>query len=133
MSIVSNDMGLFTSLFKPNSKDDFWGDFKLHNPSLANAIESLTGESFSFLSNKDAREKLASLERLSKNQNCSLANVKKSFIDSFISEFGNDKDIIKQAVKQSVQEIDKEALRFNIKRENTAAYYINNWLLELLS
>ncbi len=124
-------MKFLSGLFNKN-REDFWGYYRLSNPEEAIAIEIMTGEVFSLLSNKDAKEKVASLERLAKNSECSIIDVKDVFIRSFLSSFGSDDEVIRQALRDSLREISKEAIRFNIREENTAAYYINNWLSELL-
>ena len=119
-------------IFRSDNKEDFWGEYKLLHPEEAKAIETITGDDFSLLSNKDAKEKVSSLQRLARNNNCSIVEVKDVFLNSFIEQFGIDSDTIRDSVEIIVAKIEQESLRYNIDRENTSSFYISNWLMDLM-
>ena len=125
-------MGFLRDLFAPKDNGDFWGEYKLIHPNEARAIELITGENFSLLSNKDAKEKFSSLERLAANNNCSIIHVKDAFLESFKTEIGDSEDILKQAIQMITAKMAEEALRYNIKKTNTATFYMRKWLLEIV-
>lgn len=125
-------MGFFRDLFAPKDSGDFWGGYKLTHPNEARVIELITGENFSLLSNKDAKEKFSSIERLANNNNCSIIHVKDAFLESFKTEFGDSEDILQQAIQMITEKMAEEALRYNIQKTNTAAFYMRKWLLEIV-
>lgn len=125
-------MGFFRDLFAPKDNGDFWGEYKLTHPDEARVIEIITGEKFSLLSNKDAKEKFTSLERLASHNNCSLIHVKDAFLESFKAEIGDSEEILRQAIQMMTGKMAEEAIRYNIQRTNTAAFYMRKWLLEIV-
>ena len=125
-------MGFFRELFAPKDNEDFWGEYKLIHPNEARVIETITGENFSLLSNKDAKEKFSSLNRLASNNDCSIFHVKEVFLESFKTEIGDNEDFIRTAIQMITEKMAEEALRFNIQKTNTAAFYMRKWLLEIV-
>ena len=125
-------MEFFRDLFTPKDNEDFWGGYKLTHPNEARVIELITGENFSLLSNKDAKEKFSSLERLANNNSCSIIHVKDAFLESFKTEIGDSEDILRQAIQMITEKMAEEALRYNIQKTNTAAFYMRKWLLEIV-
>lgn len=125
-------MGFLRDLFAPKDNGDFWGEYKLIHPNEARIIEIITRENFSLLSNKDAKEKFSSLERLASNNNCSIIHVKDAFLESFKAEIGDTEDNLRQAIQMFTAKMSEEALRYNIQKTNTAAFYMRKWLLEIV-
>lgn len=125
-------MGLLRDLFARKDNGDFWGEYKLTHPNEARIIEQMTGENFSLLSNKDVKEKFASLERLASNSGCSIINVKDVVLDSFKTEVGDTDDILRQAIQRFAESMTEESIRYNIQKTNTASFYIRKWLLEIV-
>lgn len=125
-------MGFLSNIFFQKDKGDFWGNFKLSRPIEASIIETITGENFSLLSNKDAKEKYSSLERLASNNNCPIIMVKDVFLQSFLSEFGENENVLKEAIRTITDKVTEESIRYNIQKTNTASFYIRKWLLGMI-
>ena len=125
-------MGFFNLFISSEEKEDFWGSYKANYPDNAIAIERMAKENFSLLSSRDAKEKVGSFQRLARNNECQISQVKEVFLESFFIEFGNDKDVINQVIRAITQKIREEAIRYNISKSNTASFYIKKWLIELL-
>lgn len=125
-------MGFLRNLFAPKDNEDFWGEYKLTHQNEARAIELMTGENFSLLSNKDAKEKFASLKRMAENNNCSITEVKESFLKTFMAEFGDCDEDLRQIIQITTDKMAEEAIRFNIQKTNTVSFYIRKWLLEIV-
>lgn len=114
----------------PAPKETYWESFKKLNPQKAKDIEILTEENFSILSDKDAREKVSSLERWSENSGLSIPNLKQHYLNNFISTFSEDElpDIRESLINEQI----KEAGVFSISKQNTGTSYMFKWLEEYM-
>ena len=105
----------------------YWESFKESNPTKAKEIEILLGLDFSTLSDRDAREKKETLERLSKGMNCSISQIKENYlkeIDKYPAR------LIPQMIESTSRELSKEMESFHIKESNTASALMIKWLKE---
>ena len=125
-------MGFLRNLLAPKDNGDFWGEYKLTHQNEARSIELMTGENFSLLSNKDAKEKFTSLKRMAENNNCAITEVKETFLKTLKAEIGDCDDDLRQIVQITTDKMTEEAIRYNIQKTNTASYYIRKWLLEIV-
>ena len=121
----------YIKLFSIGNGKDFWGEYKLMCPHEAKAIELITGENFYLFSNIDAKEKCGSLLRLAKKNNCDISHVRKKILDLIQSEFDSE-DLREQVIPMLDIKMTEESIRYNIKRTNTSAYYMRNWILEIV-
>lgn len=112
---------------EPVKVKTYWEAFKENNPIKANNIETLLDLNFSELSNRDAREKVEMLERLSKRLGCSISKVKETYLKE-IEQYPI--HLIPQMIEATTKEIIKEKETFHIKENNTGASLIVKWLQE---
>lgn len=105
----------------------YWESFKEGNPTKAKEIETLWGLDFSTLSDRDAREKTDTLERLSKGMNCSISQIK----DNYLKEIEKyPARLIPQMIESTSRELSKEMETFHIRDGNTASALMVKWLKE---
>ena len=105
----------------------YWESFKESNPTKAKEIETLWGLDFSILSDRDAREKIETLERLSKGMNCSISQIK----DNYLKEIEKyPARLIPQMIESTSRELSKEMETFHIMEVNTASALMVKWLKE---
>lgn len=105
----------------------YWESFKESNPTKAKEIEILWGLDFSTLSDKDAREKKETLERLSKGMNCSISQIKENYLKEIEKYPAR---LIPQMIESTSRELSKEMETFQIKESNTASALMVKWLKE---
>lgn len=89
----------------------YWESFKEGNPTKAKEIEALLGIDFSALSDRDAREKKETLERLSKGMNCSISQIKENYLKE-IEKYPT--RLIPQMIESTSRESYKEMETFHI-------------------
>ena len=110
----------------PKSKT-YWESFKESNPTKAKEIETLWGLDFSTLSDRDAREKKETLERLSKGMNCSISQIKENYLKEIEKYPAR---LIPQMIESTSRERSKEMETFHIGEGNTASALMVKWLKE---
>ena len=110
----------------PKSKI-YWESFKESNPTKAKEIETLWGLDFSTLSDRDAREKKETLERLSKGMNCSISQIKEKYLKEIERYPAR---LIPQMIESTSRERSKEMETFHIGEGNTASALMVKWLKE---
>lgn len=110
----------------PKSKT-YWESFKESNPTKANEIETLWELDFSTLSDRDAREKKETLERLSKGINCSISQIKENYLKEIEKYPAR---LIPQMIESTNREMSKEMETFHIGEGNTASALMVKWLKE---
>lgn len=110
----------------PKSKT-YWESFKESNPTKAKEIETLWGLDFSTLSDRDAREKKETLERLSKGMNCSISQIKEKYLKEIEKYPAR---LIPQMIESTSRERSKEMETFHIGEGNTASALMVKWLKE---
>lgn len=116
-----------TTIAAPKVKT-YWESFKESNPSKAKEIETLLGLEFSTLSDRDAREKKETLERLSKGMKCSISQIKEKYLKEIEKYPAR---LIPQMIASTSREMSKEMETFHIKESNTASALMVKWLREL--
>ena len=105
----------------------YWESFKESNPTKAKEIEALWGLDFSTLSDRDAREKKETLERLSKGMNCPISQIKENYLKEIEKYPAR---LIPQMIESTNRELSKEMESFHIKESNTASALMIKWLKE---
>ena len=105
----------------------YWESFKESNPTKAKEIETLWGLDFSTLSDRDAREKKETLERLSKGMNCSISQIKEKYLKEIERYPAR---LIPQMIESTSRERSKEMETFHIGEGNTASALMVKWLKE---
>lgn len=105
----------------------YWENFKDSNPTKAREIEDVLGLDFSTLSDSDAKEKIGTLERLSKSMNCSISQIKENYLKEIEKYPAR---LIPQMIESTSRELTKEMETFHIKQENTATALMVKWLKE---
>lgn len=111
----------------PNKVKTYWESFKESNPLKAKEIETLLELDFSTLSDRDAREKKETLERLSKSMKCPIAQIK----DNYLKEIEHyPVRIIPQMIESTNSELSNEMETFHIRECNTASALMVKWLKE---
>ena len=90
----------------------YWENFKDSNPTKAREIEDVLGLDFSTLSDSDAKEKIGTLERLSKSMNCSISQIKENYLKE-IEKYSP--SLIPQMIESTSREMAKEVATFHIK------------------
>lgn len=111
-------------------KETYWQGYKRYYLKKSFEIEKLTGLDFSTLSNKDAIEKVESLERWAKNLDVPISQLKQEFINSFLQRFSVDEipEVLKNLPKKQIE----ESNRLNISEQNTCSYWMIKWLNEYI-
>ena len=109
-------------------KETYWQGYKRYYLKKSFEIEKLTELDFSTLSNKDAIEKVESLERWAKNLDVPISQLKQEFINSFLQRFSVDEipEVLKNLPKKQIE----ESNRLNISEQNTCSYWMIKWLNE---
>ena len=110
----------------PKSKT-YWESFEESNPTKAKEIEILWGLDFSTLSDRDAKEKKETLERLSKGMNCSISQIKENYLKEIERYPAR---LIPQMIESTSRESSKEMETFHIREGNTASALMVKWLKE---
>lgn len=105
----------------------YWESFKESNPTKANEIENLLGLDFSSLSDKDAKEKTETLERLSKSMNCSISQIKENFLKEIEKYPAR---LIPSMIESTKRGISKEVEVYHLNEGNTASAMMVKWLKE---
>ncbi len=126
-------MGLFDFLSaKSNKKDDkqpltYWVKFKTDNPEKASQLSELLKIDFTALSDRDVKEKIATVDRLCNQYQCSVAELKERCfkdLEKFPLFY------IDQMIEMTEREIDKEIRTFDVAKENTVCYLLITWMKE---
>ena len=110
-------------------QESYWQRYKRINPTIANAIETITGRNMAMQSDRDTRELISSIERWAKNLGCNIQDVKNRFLKTYKSTFGDKdtKDILEHLKNEKLTE---EANHFHISSQNTCTHFMIIWLTE---
>lgn len=105
----------------------YWDIYKQENPTKASEIESL-GLDFSYLPDKEVKEKVFALETTAKDSECSISELKQLLFQQY------DGKIEEGGWLYFMEYYDKktydEAKTYNIERTNTIWMIVESWLLE---
>ena len=113
------------------SSKSYWENYKSRAPYKAQAILKLTKIDMAKQSDKAAKEIVESIERWSTNTGKPISELKNSFIDSALSEFGTDNfHLVLDKMKSS--KMSQEALDFGIAKEHTITRFMIDALEEYL-
>lgn len=113
-----------TIITTPKMKS-YWESFKESNPTKAKEIETLLEIDFSTISDRDAREKKETLERLSKGMNCSISQIKNIYLKEIEKYPAR---LIPQMIESTSRELSNEMETFHIREANTASALMVKWL-----
>ncbi len=108
-------------------KKTFWEIYKDINPTKASDIENLLKIDFSKLSEKDVKEKIASIDRFAKSLKCGVSQIKTTYlaeIEKYPAE------LLPQMIDSTSRELANEASAFNISQTNTISAMMIAWLKE---
>lgn len=109
----------------------YWKLYRLFHTRKAEAIEVLLGPSFAKKSNKDMKEIVASIGRLTYKYECPISRLKDAYFSS-LSGAVLWNPILLKATLYSCETIEapKEAREYGIKISNTGQYLIATWIQE---
>lgn len=107
----------------------YWDSFEDSNPAYAKEIETLWELDFSTLSDRDAREKKETLERLSMGMSCSISQIRENYLMEIEKYPAR---LIPYIIESTSREMAKEAETFHINDNNTASALMVKWLKERL-
>ena len=96
-------------------KKTYWEIYKDINPTKASDIENLLKIDFSTLSEKDVKEKIASIDRFAKSLKCGVSQIKTTYlaeIEKYPAE------LLPQMINSTSRELANEASAFNISQTN---------------
>ncbi len=105
----------------------YWDKYKSLSPTKANAIQKIWGEDFSSLSDKDVKEKIASVEKLSERFNCEFSRLKYEYLKG-ISKYPD--ELIPNMLEITKKEMQLEAAHRNIATNNSIGSILIKWLQE---
>ena len=111
----------------PIKQKTFWDEFKEGNPTKAKDIEDLLKIDMSKLSNRDAREKIQMLERLSKSLGCTIPQTKTTYLKE-MEQYPT--RLIPQMIESTKREMENEVDMFHILEGNTCSALMIEWLKE---
>lgn len=112
---------------EPVKQKTYWESLKENNPTKAKEIETLWELDFSTLSDRDAREKKETIERLSRGMNCSISQIKENYLKEIEKYPAR---LIPQMIESTNRELSKEMETFHIGEGNTASALMVKWLKE---
>jgi len=107
----------------------YWDYYKAQNPHKAQDIAKVIGINMTNLADKDAKEIIGTIERWQRNIGVPICELKNSFIDSFMEQFG-ESFIDDFLARLKGTEMDKEAQTFNIKKDHTITRLMIDALVE---
>ena len=105
----------------------YWGKYKTDNPVKASQLQALLGVDFSLLTDKNAREKINSVNRLCSQYSCEIKDVKKRCLQD-LEQFPL--SFLSKMIEMTEKEKEQEAFNFNIAQENTVCAMIIGWMKE---
>ena len=125
-SSSTSSSGLSISLPDPIPKT-YWDKYKGDNPSKASDIENLLKIDFSKLSERDAKEKIASVERFAKSLKCEISQIK----TTYLAEVGKyPAELLPEMIASTTREQVNEASAYHIDQANTMSSMMTTWLKE---
>ena len=107
----------------------YWENYKDSNPNKAKNIEDLLSIDMSKLSDRDTSEKIQMLDRFSKSLNCSIPQMKATYLKE-IEKFPA--RLIPQMIETTKKEMANEVNMFHISESNTCSALMIEWLRERL-
>ena len=105
----------------------YWEEYKGNHPTEASDIERLLDLDFSKLSEKDVKEKIASVERFAKSLKCEISVIKATYlaeIEKYPAE------LIPHMIESRYREQVNESAMFHIAQTNTVSAMMIAWLKE---
>ena len=108
-------------------KSTYWAEYKIKNPNKAAPIECLLEMDISSYDDKDVREKIDSVDRLSKGLKCSIDEIKSCYLDE-IEKYPP--ELIPRMIKTTEVQIQNEANMYHISEDNTSAAIMLKMLKE---
>ena len=112
---------------EPVKQKSYWENYKDSNPAMAKEIEGLLSIDMSNLSDKDAMEKIQMLDRFSKSLNCSIYQIKITYLKE-MEKFPA--RLIPQMIETTKKEMENEINLFHISENNTCSALMIEWLKE---
>lgn len=115
------DMENKTSVAINDKPVSFWDKYVTYYPEKATQISSLLCVDFSLLTDKDAQEKINTIDRLCSQYQCDVSQLKERCLkdmEQFPLSF------IDKMIEMTEKEMGKEALNYNIAKENTACAFL---------
>ena len=112
---------------EPVKQKSYWENYKDTNPNKAKEIEGLLSIDMSKLSDKDAKEKIQMLDRFSKSLNCSIHQMKITYLKE-MEKFPA--RLIPQMIETTKKEMVNEVNMFHISEDNTCSALMIEWLKE---
>ena len=112
---------------EPIIQKSYWDNYKQNNPAKAAEIESL-GFDFSNVSDKEAKEKIFSLETTAHDTPCAISELKQKVFAQYEGkiEEGDYLYLMEYYDKKTIE----EASTYNIERTNTIWMIVEKWMLE---
>lgn len=108
-------------------KKTYWERYKLDNPEKASLLSSLYDIDFSMLSDKDVRERISTVDRLCKQYQCTISQLKGKCLKD-LEQFPL--SFFDQLIEMTIKEMETEAANFNVSKENTACALLVCWMKE---
>lgn len=105
----------------------YWERYKEGNLMKAKDIELLLKIDMSKLSDKDAKEKIASVERMAESQNCEISQIKVKYIEE-IEKYPA--ELIPQLIEMTRNQQQEEIQKFQIDKANSMTGLMIKWLEE---
>ncbi|MDY6301496.1 MAG: hypothetical protein SPL96_06345 [Bacteroidales bacterium] len=105
----------------------FWEMYKGDNPSKASEIENLLKIDFSKLSDKDAKEKIASVNRFAKGLKCEISQIKVTYLAEVEKYPAR---LLPEMIASTLREQENEASTYHISKSNTMTALMTEWLRE---
>lgn len=125
-STSSSNSSLRISFPEPPPKS-FWERYKGDNPTKASEIENLLKMDFSKLSDKDAKEKIASVDRFAKGLKCEISQIKATYLEEVEKYPAR---LLPEMIESTKREQANEASAYHISQENTMSAMMTTWLNE---
>lgn len=120
--------GSLSSVSLPKSAPkSYWEMYKGDNPTKASEIENLLKIDFSKLSDKDAKEKIASVNRFAKGLKCEISQIKVNYL---VEVEKYPARLLPEMISSTIREQANEAATYHISQENTMSAMMKTWLRE---
>jgi ribosomal protein S27AE len=112
---------------EPVKQKTYWENYKETNPNKAKEIEDLLSIDMSNMSDRDVREKIQMLDRFSKSLNCSIPQMKTTYLREMEKYPAR---LIPQMIETTKKEMANEVNMFHISESNTCSALMIEWLKE---
>lgn len=112
---------------KQSIEKKYWERFKTENSEKASQISDLLCIDLSTLSDKDAMEKVNTIDRLCNQYKCSISQVKARCLND-LNEFPL--SFLDKMIGMIEAEMENESIHYNIAKDNTTSALLSQWLKE---